>query len=112
MAVEIKQGEVFAACPQRCVRIKPLTKHLHDPLVAPIQFTEPVPALQDGCLCRPDHSSTFPTRSNCPRPMFFRLTFHQGTRRANWIPTGWGLGRRLYRSGPLSLRIVEPFLIA
>jgi hypothetical protein len=56
MAVEIEQGKVFAARRQRFVAIEPLMIHTHDPLIAPVEFTEPVPALHGWSLCRPDHS--------------------------------------------------------
>ena len=58
MAVEIEQGEVFAARRQRFVAIEPLMIHTHDALVAPVEFTVPVPALLGWSLCRPNHSST------------------------------------------------------
>ena len=58
MAVEIEQGEVFAARRQRFVPIEPLMIHTHDTLVAPVEFAEPVPSLDGLGLCRPDPSST------------------------------------------------------
>jgi hypothetical protein len=58
MAVEIEQGEVFAARRQRFVSIKPLMVHTHDTLVAPVEFTEPIPSLLGWGLCRPNHPST------------------------------------------------------
>ena len=36
MAVEIEQGEVFAARRQRSVPIEPMMIHIHDALVAPV----------------------------------------------------------------------------
>jgi hypothetical protein len=64
MAVEIEQGEVFSTRRQRFVSIEPLMVHIHDPLVAPIEFTAPVPALLGGSLCRPDHFFTSPAQVN------------------------------------------------
>ena len=55
MAVEIEQGEVFAARRQRFVFIEPLMIHIHDPLAASVEFTEPVPAPLGWSICRPDH---------------------------------------------------------
>jgi len=62
MAVEIEQGEVFAARRQRSVPIEPMMIHIHDALVAPVGFTAPVPSLLDWRLCRPDHASPSPAR--------------------------------------------------
>jgi hypothetical protein len=58
MAVEIEQGEVFATRHQRFVSIEPLMIHIHDMLVAPVEFTEPIPTLLGWSMYRPDYSST------------------------------------------------------
>jgi len=38
--------------------------HTHDPLLAPVEFTEPVPSLLGWGLCCPDHASPSLGRSN------------------------------------------------
>jgi hypothetical protein len=58
MAVEIEQGEVFAARRQRFVSIEPPMIHTHDTLVASVEFTEPVRTFLGWSLCRPNHSFT------------------------------------------------------
>ncbi len=57
MAVEIEQGEVFAARRQGFVSIESLMINTHDALVAPVEFAEPVPSLHGWGTRRPDHSS-------------------------------------------------------
>ena len=47
---------------------------MHDPLGAPVWFTEPVPSLHDWRLCRPDHSATSPDHVN---EGLFGLANHQ-----------------------------------
>jgi hypothetical protein len=58
MAVEIEQGEVFATRREWFVAIEPLMIHIHDMLVAPVEFAKPIPTLLGWGLCRPNHSLT------------------------------------------------------